>query len=149
MLVHFICRGNVFRSLIAETYLKSLNLPNVTVISSGTKADYYRKSNIPLFEKHVQLLKDHGLEAYVKTRADQLSMERMQNNDVVIVVNYIAYKEAVDIVKLPTHTIVWDITDIGEGVRTEPYENGRAVEEAVYDEIIAKVDELVGSVLID
>lgn len=143
MLVHFICRGNVFRSLIAETYLNSLNLSGIKVISSGTKANFYRESNKTFLIKHTQILKGHGLRAYVKKRPDQLTQQRMQNNDLVIIVNDIAYKEAKDTVVLPANTIVWDITDIGEGTRTRPYENGRIVEEVVFDEIVTKVDELV------
>jgi protein-tyrosine-phosphatase len=145
MHVHFICRGNVFRSLIAETYLKSLRLPGVTVVSSGTKADYYRESNKLFFKKHIKLLGTHGLGEYIKKRPEQLTQSRIENSDLVIIVNDIAYQEAVKIVKLPSNTVVWDITDIGEGTRTEPYENGRKVEEVVYDEITSKVDELVAA----
>jgi len=112
-------------------------------MSSGTKADFYRESNKPLFDKHVQLLINHGMGAYIKQQPEQLTKARLQNNDVIVVVNDIAYQEAKAIATFPTNTIVWDITDIGEGTRTEAFENGREVEEVVYDEIILKVDELV------
>lgn len=36
MNIHFICHGNVLRSLIAETYLRSLGIDGVNVASSDT-----------------------------------------------------------------------------------------------------------------
>ena len=143
MVIHFICRGNVLRSLIAETYLKSLQLPTVTVISSGVVADISKESDLPFFENTTRLLTAHGLGAYVKTEPEQLTQSRVDGNDMIIVMNDRAFSEAKDIVRLPDHTIVWDITDIGERERTAGLENGREVEEVIYDEIRGQVDELV------
>lgn len=39
MNIHFVCRGNILRSVIAEAHLKSLNLEGITVISSGTNVN--------------------------------------------------------------------------------------------------------------
>ncbi len=38
MIVHFICRGNSYRSRLAEAYLNSKQLPNFKAISSGITA---------------------------------------------------------------------------------------------------------------
>jgi len=61
----------------------------------------------------------------------------------VIVMNDRAFYEAKEIVKLPKTTMVWDITDIGEGKRTSRIENGREVEEVIYDEITNEIDKFV------
>jgi len=146
MVVHFICRANALRSLIAETYLKSFELPNLTVISSGVITDAFRESDRPFFEETTQLLTAHGLEEYIKDDAEQLTQSRVDDTDVIVVMNDRAFSEAQDIVTLPKDTIVWDITDIGEGARTSGLEDGRQVEEVIYDEIIVKVDELVKTI---
>jgi len=143
MIIHFICRGNVLRSLIAETYLKSLELPNVIVITSGVVTDANRDSDRPFFENTLRLLASHGLKKYIKDNPEQLTQLRIDNNDMVIVMNDRAFSEAKEIVKLPKTTMVWDITDIGEGKRTSRIENGREVEEVIYDEITNEIDKFV------
>ena len=45
MIVHFICRGNAFRSIIAEAYLNSLKFENLKATSSGTAAAVDRAGN--------------------------------------------------------------------------------------------------------
>lgn len=37
--IHFVCRGNNFRSRLAEAYLNSKKLPGIKVISSGIEAE--------------------------------------------------------------------------------------------------------------
>ncbi len=149
MIVHFICRGNVFRSLIAETYLKSLQLPGVTTLSSGAVADEYRAANIEqgFAENTRELLTKHGLTAYIKTEdAEQLTQERLSPGQLVIFANDIAFNEAMEIIRLPEpeSAIKWNIVDIGEGSRiaNSPAERV-AFEEEIFAEITNKVDELV------
>jgi protein-tyrosine-phosphatase len=143
MKIHFICRGNVLRSLIADTYLKSLQLSNVVVQSSGTVADIYRESNEFFFSSSVALLKDHGLEAYTKSSPEQLTQARADDQDVTICMNEIVLEEARAIVSLPFNTLVWNITDIGEGTRLIQNNDRRPVEEIIFREIITRVDTLV------
>lgn len=146
MNVHFICRGNVLRSLIAETYLKSLNLDDVVVTSSGTFVDLSDPQEKLYLLDTKNLLAIHGLEQYVKAGPDQLSQERADGQDLTICMNQRVAVEAVKKAKLPANAICWDVTDVGEGNRTGKYENGREIEEVIYDEIIAKVDELVKAI---
>ncbi|MBC7581758.1 hypothetical protein H7097_02715 [Aeromicrobium sp.] len=146
MIVHFICRGNVLRSVIAEAYLKSLQLPGVTVLSSGTVADKYRAVNIEAGypENTRALLDSHGLTTDLKTHADQLSQDLLGDDQLVICVNALAYESAVAITQLPKSTVVWDIVDIGEGSRLAATPAQRQFyAEQIFDEITAKVDQLV------
>ena len=149
MTIHFICRGNVLRSLIAETYLKSLQLPNITVLSSGTGVDFFGDSDTPYFNRTVQLLKAHDMADYIKSHPEQLTQERLKNSDVIILMNQRVVSDAEKIVTLPAYFQVWEITDIGEGTRIEKIENGREVEEVIFDEIIYKVDALASSIKTD
>ncbi|MGH7241702.1 MAG: hypothetical protein ACREGB_05390 [Candidatus Saccharimonadales bacterium] len=146
MTIHFICRGNIFRSLIAETYLKSLQIPGITTLSSGTIADETRESNHTLgyTANTRELLARHKLTVHAKPSAEQLTQERLADNQLVICANQIAYDEAVAIARLPKSTIIWDVTDIGEGSRIANSASQRKLyEEEVFSEITGLVDELV------
>ena len=142
MKIHFICRGNVLRSLIAETYLRSLQLPGVMATSSGTNVDLSSKTERAFFANTIELFKHHGIVEYAKNTSDQLTQERADNQDLTISMNQRVVDEAKAIVLLPENTVHWDIMDIGEGHRTVR-EDVRTYEEEIFKEIAARVDELV------
>ena len=146
MTIHFICRGNSFRSFIAETYLRSLNLPNVKVISSGTVAAQYKELNKEPHEIVLQVLNHHGLSKFAKPNyADQLTDELLAAGDVTICMNDLVLSEASKF-NLPADTIVWDISDIGEKERKPSATKTRTqLKEEAYQEITQKVDELVAN----
>lgn len=141
MNIHFICRGNVLRSLIAETYLRSLQLPNITVTSSGTNVNLASKTEREYFANTIAVLKRHGIEAYAKDTSHQLTQMRTDGQDITICMNQRVIDEANALVALPNATRNWNIVDIGEGHRTTP-ENIRQYEEDIFQEIVALVDTL-------
>ena len=142
MNIHFICRGNVLRSLIAETYLKSLNLPNVNVISSGANVDWSSETERGYFANTLALLDKHGIKSYAKSIPDQLTQQRANSQDITVCMNQRVVDEASSIVVWPKSVINWNITDIGEGSRIVK-DNREIYEEEIYKEITDKVDELV------
>lgn len=142
MNIHFICRGNVLRSLIAETYLRSLQLPDTVVSSSGTNVDLLSKTEREYFANTIALFKNHDLEKYAKHTSHQLTQDRVDNQDVTICMNQRVMDEAKNIVTLPSNTINWDIVDVGEGHRTVP-EDIRLYEEEIFKEITSRVDDLI------
>ncbi len=144
MNVHFICRGNAHRSVMAEAYLKSLNLPNVTVRSSGTVADENWEVNRQPFRDTISLLDTHGIASYAKKSSEQLTQDRLDENDITICVNSIAYNEGLGIVSFPKNTIIWDIDDTGEGNRLLGVgDESTKYDELIFEEIQAHVDRLV------
>jgi protein-tyrosine-phosphatase len=142
MKIHFICRGNVLRSLIAETYLRSLQLVNVTTISSGTNVTLSSEEERLFFANTIALFKYRGIEQYAKDTSHQLTQERTDCQDMTICMNQRVVDEANAIVVLPDNTLNWSIVDIGEGHRIIS-EDIRAYEEEIFDEIVTRVDELV------
>ncbi len=142
MRIHFICRGNVLRSLIAETYLRSLQLPNITTTSSGTNVDLSSTSEREFFANTIALLKAHGIAKYAKNTSHQLTKERTADQDVTVFMNQRVINEADAIVQLPENTLNWGIVDIGEGYRTIAKDR-QQYEEEIFQEIVQKVDELV------
>lgn len=142
MNVHFICRGNVLRSLIAETYLKSLNIDSINVISSGTNVDWNDPQEREYFSNTINVLRRHAIDSYAKSRPDQLNQVRADShNDVVVLMNERVANEARQLVEFPGKVHNWMIIDIGEGNRTNIKEREQ-YEEAIYQEITLKIGEL-------
>jgi len=140
--IHFICRGNVLRSLIAETYLKSLNIKGVNVISSGTNVNWSDPQEREYFASTLAVLDRHGIKSFAKSKPEQLTQARIDtNHDVVVLMNERVVDEAAKIVTLPKDVLDWAIIDIGEGHRTDS-NNRESYEEEIYQEITKKIDSL-------
>lgn len=145
MNIHFICRGNVLRSLIAETYLKSLNLEDVNVISSGTNVNWDDPQEREYFANTLAVFDKYDIRSFAKPRSEQLTQERIDSNhDIVVFMNQRVVDEAAGIIQLPKNSLNWEIVDIGEGHRTDS-ESRESYEEEIYQEITQKVDGLMSA----
>lgn len=140
--VHFICRGNVLRSLIAETYLKSLTLPDVDVISSGTNVNWDDPQERVFFTNTRSVLARHQIAQYAKATPNQLTQERIDSHhDIVVLMNQRVVDEARQLVEVPDTALCWNIVDIGEGHRTSA-EDRLTYEEEIFREIADNIDAL-------
>src|ERR1700745_1562200 len=102
MIVHFVCRGNAFRSIIAEAYLNSLELKDLSVLSSGTAAALYKARNLANHRMTLQLLEEHGIRGFAKAcYGDQLTQSRMDNADITVCMNQRVYDECLRCVAFP------------------------------------------------
>lgn len=145
MVIHFICRGNAFRSIIAEAYLNSLKIPSLKVISSGTIARQCKEDNRLNFPKTLELLEQHGIGQFAKDHyADNVSQDLLDESDIVIFMNKLAQDETLTSFSVPNEAIVWDVIDLGERGRIAKNELEREkYAEDAFQEIIKNVDELV------
>lgn len=142
MNIHFICRGNILRSLVAETYIKSLELKNVDVTSSGTNVNWEDETERKYFSDTLKLLNNNGIKEYVKDSPEQLTQQRVNHQDITVCMNQRVIDEAKKITVLPESTVNWNVIDIGEGHRVVKSDKELYLQE-IYDEIVQKVDELV------
>lgn len=145
MTVHFICRGNTFRSIIAETYLRSLELAGVETVSSGTIGKAHKEANKHNFQLTRALLDKHGILAFAnKDYGNQLPAGKPAAGDVVVCMNDRVRQEGEQIGVPLKSAHVWDITDIGEPGRIPKDEAERiSFMEDTYQEIVAQVNKLV------
>lgn len=144
MIIHFICRGNAHRSMMAEAYLKSLGLPSIEVISSGTVADVFRESNKAHAPHIMARIDKFGVADYAKQEPDQLTQERLDSADITICLNKIVADECKQMFNMPSDTIVWDVSDVNEGQRiVKPGEDHYQFVGETYEEIAHNVDELI------
>jgi protein-tyrosine-phosphatase len=145
VIVHFICRGNSFRSIIAEAYLNSLRVKNLQAISSGTTAAAHKAQNLPVYTETLGLLAKNGIQEFAKAGyGDQLSQSLLAGSDIVICMNRRVYDECEPLVSLPAETRVWSVADIGEPGRIAHTEAEKMLHrEDAYHEIAARVSDLV------
>lgn len=144
MRIHFICRGNGFRSRMAETYLNSLKLNNVVAVSSGTVADKYRSENDPISRLAKVVLSKHGLLELAKKQCDQLTQSRIEPNDTIICMNERIFNESKELVDLSNDVIVWHVDDVDEYFPVRPQDQEiDQYGEQVFQSIKNKVDTMI------
>lgn len=150
MTIYFVCEGNTFRSRLAEAYLKSKNIDDVTVKSSGTRADHNQNGPITWYAQRI--LKKHGLLAHSSPTWTQATKEELEKADRVIFIGHQNYDRAVnDIGAKPKDHEVWRIKDLWEFGFTDDmqgYEDELArikATDQVFEEIKEKVDALMRS----
>jgi protein-tyrosine-phosphatase len=149
VIVHFICRGNSFRSVIAEAYLNSLKFKNLRAVSSGTTAALDRAGNLVAYTETLRLLAENGIREFAKVGyGDQLTHARLEGADVVICMNQRVYDECQQLVTLPGGTRIWSVADIGEPGRIADTEPQRKLcREEAYQEIVEGTRQLVSEIL--
>jgi protein-tyrosine-phosphatase len=149
MIIHFICRGNAFRSIIAEAYMNSLELKDLSVLSSGTAAVLHKARNLANHRITLELLEEHGIRGFTKAHyGDQLTQSRLDKADITVCVNQRVYDECLRCVTFSASPRVWSVADIGEPGRISDIESERQFyREEAYQEIVRNVDRLVLDVL--
>jgi protein-tyrosine-phosphatase len=148
MIIHFICRGNSFRSIIAEAYANSLGIENSSVLSSGTTAALDKDGNLPAYRMTLELLERHGIREFAKAGyGDQLTQTRLEAADITVCMNQRVYDECLPYVTFPASPRIWSVADIGEPGRIAQSESERRrYREDAYQEIVMNVDRLISGI---
>ncbi|HYY17505.1 MAG TPA: hypothetical protein VE864_01600 [Streptosporangiaceae bacterium] len=148
MIIHFICRGNAFRSIIAEAYLNSLEIEDWNVLSSGTAAASEKARNLTSYGKTLELLEKHGIREFAKGGyGDQLSQSRLERAGITVCLNQRVFDECLQWVTFPAIPRIWSVADIGEPGRISDVESERRFyREEAYREIAENVDRLISAV---
>ena len=148
MIIHFICRGNTFRSIIAEAYVNSHALEDVSALSSGTAATFYKARNLANHRITLELLEEHGMRGFAKVGyGDQLTQSRLDKADITVCMNQRVYGECLRCVTFSHSPRVWSVADIGEPGRISDVESERQLyREEAYQEIARNIERLVSDV---
>lgn len=148
MITHFICRGNSFRSIIAEAYLNSLEIKDWGALSSGTTAALDKAGNLVYYRLTLELLEEHGIREFAKAGyGDQLTQSRLEEADITVCMNRRVYGECLRCVIFPVSPHIWSVADIGEPGRIANVGSERKLfREEAYQEIIQNVDRLISGI---
>jgi protein-tyrosine-phosphatase len=149
MIIHFVCRGNAFRSIIAEAYLNSLELPDWSVLSSGTVGASHKARNLANHQLTLDLLGERGLRGFAKAGyGDQLTQARVDKANITVCLNQRVYDGCLRLVTFSDSPRVWSVADVGEPGRVPHDEPERRMfMAAAFQEIRANVDRLIADEL--
>lgn len=103
--VHFICRGNRFRSRIAESVFNSLNISEIRAVSSGIEPA--QDEIISPWAKFV--LEEYNIPFEIKP-PQLTTKELLKKSDYLIVLSRDVYNDSPILNSL--NPIVWDVIDI-------------------------------------
>ena len=145
MIVHFICRGNTYRSRLAEVYLNSKKLSNIQVFSSGIEAD----NNIsgPIIWYAQKIIQQQNLVPFEKMVWDKTTRELLEKADFTIFMHKDIYDFCVNNLGFNSNNFeVWDIPDANEieaDWKTAGQEERVKITEKTFEEIKKKIEELI------
>ncbi len=129
MNILFVCTGNTCRSPMAEAYLKSKNLPDVSVRSCGISAD-----GSPLSENSVKVMAEMGIDI------NGLASEQLMLSDISWADKIICMSTSHQVV-LNMYTNPEKVFVLGGGI-SDPYGSGEEIYRLCRDEIISAIDKL-------
>ncbi len=143
MKIHFVCRGNTYRSRLAEAYTNSLKLENIAATSSGIEAVDNFNGDITPYAKRI--LDEKGLASHTSNTWHQTTQELLQNSDVIVFMDGLVFEFAKKNFDLSSKRLeVWEIKDIFP--KLTPAGEIVPRSETTFGEICRHVDELVKSI---
>lgn len=111
--IHFICRGNIYRSRLAEAYAKSLVDENEQkhISSSGIEANLDHDGAVS--DVVPTLLMKDNIEHLMKPHWTQTTQELLDENDIIVFVTETVYRDAKKFLTVNENTsVVWNIPDV-------------------------------------
>jgi protein-tyrosine-phosphatase len=147
MTIHFICKGNTFRSRLAEAYLNSKQTPNLKVISSGIEAEVNECGPIAWYAQRI--LQNNNLIPFEKPVWEQTTKLLLEKGDLTIFMHQNIYNYAVKHFGFDGKDFeIWEIPDIRIHLLTLEQEFDKIeATEKIYAEIKQKIDELIKEII--
>jgi protein-tyrosine-phosphatase/8-oxo-dGTP pyrophosphatase MutT (NUDIX family) len=144
--IHFICRGNTFRSRLAEAYAKSLKHDGYTVSSSGIETAAHENIDVSPFT--LAIAKKHKLSTKLSAHKRQTTKKILTDADVLVFLNKDIYDDAMGEFKVDARkAVVWNIDDLVGYLAKHPrvsrsQANYDKITEKLAAQVFDKVDEL-------
>jgi protein-tyrosine-phosphatase/8-oxo-dGTP pyrophosphatase MutT (NUDIX family) len=110
--IHFVCRGNTFRSRLAEAYAKSLKYEGYSITSSGIEATEHERLDVSPYTKAIA--KKYKLTSKLAPHKQQSTKKMFTGTDVLVFLNKDIYEDALKVFSFDARkATVWNIDDLG------------------------------------
>jgi isopentenyl-diphosphate delta-isomerase len=154
--VHFVCRGNLYRSRMAAHYLETLQIDGIEVSSSGVDAALHADlGNKIMADRPVELAHWIGFQTWAKNLHPlQTTQELLDDADLIVFMNDDVAHDAQLRYQLNLATCeVWDVADLDERLKLKhkkPTDRkaSRRIIEATHRYVKQRVDQLVHDITI-
>ncbi len=143
MTIHFICKGNTFRSRLAEAYLNSKELPNIKAVSSGVAASLNQCGPVSWYAQRI--IQHHHLIPYEKPVWDQTTRPLLEEGDFTVFMDNDVYTYCTEKFGYkPENFEVWDIKDTDSTFNSSSEEIKKVqFTEGVFEEIKNRINQLL------
>jgi protein-tyrosine-phosphatase len=111
--IHFICRGNVYRSRLAEAYAKSLlkDDSDIEISSSGIEAKLALHGDVVI--DALKALEADNLKKHLAPSWQQTTQDLIDRVDLLVFMNDSVYHDASKLYNLPKDKcVIWHIKDV-------------------------------------
>jgi len=141
--VHFVCTGNVYRSRLAEAYLKGRQLSWLHASSSGIAAEHHFLENGPICWWAMRLIYNDCLAPFMSVSSTQTTAHHLTEANIVIFMSQEHYQYAKDHLGYQGSCYqIWSIADMDENLESNDVACIKSAEHT-FECIREKVDFLV------
>lgn len=116
--IHFVCRGNTYRSRLAAAYFDSLSAGRFVVTSSGIGTHAATVKTVEAYTKATA--KRHGLTHGIAVSKTQTTDKLLADADIIVFMNKDVYDDALKEYKFDTRKAqVWHVKDMDAAVKQQ------------------------------
>src|SRR3990172_2322262 len=134
MIIHFVCTGNAYRSRLAEAYVNSKNLEEISAISSGIAPDTY------MSWLAIRIIQKKNLAKPASAFCQHTTDELLKKGDFTVFMEDHHYDYAKNLGFNSDKYEIWDIPDLPPGID----DNERIkITEETFEKIKTKTDDLL------
>lgn len=139
--IHFVCRGNIYRSRLAEAYLKSSVKDGIWDISSSGISAKKHNLHLTISPWTTRIADNEHISQWLNDIKTQTSNQLLQKSDLIIFMSQDVYRDAKRFYDFnEAICLVWDINDVKDWPKElSSVEKGKKT----YEQIKRKVSQLI------
>jgi len=139
--IHFVCRGNIYRSRLAEAYLKSIKGSEWDISSSGIEAD--RHTRISTSPWAISIADKNGISDLLSSVKTHTANDQLQDSNIIVFMSEDVYKDAKQLHEFnEALSIVWRVKDREDWPSELP---ARQKRERTFRQITRNVNQLINT----
>lgn len=137
-----VCRGNKFRSKLAQAYMRSRKVPYVHIVSSGIDVALDTRPNTLPYTRRI--MQKNNLYRYAQKRRYQTNQTQLDAADLIVFVSKTVQNDAIRRYNVDMNkVIIWDIGDIVQKDLTLPKAKQLSMVNHLYSDIKKATNELI------